>query len=816
MPYHIHAKCRTRLFATAAIGSLWLAQPAFAQQDAAARSGAVVPAKPVPHPSESVVQSPDVAEVVVTARGKVERLETTPVAASVLSGIEVDRVGNSVSSLSILVPSLRVSRSGAGTGGSVALRGVATSISNAGLEQKVALNIDGVQVSRARILTQGFFDTKSIEILKGPQALFFGKNATAGVVSIQSNDPARTEEGYMRAGYEIVAHEYMGEGAYSIPISDDFRIRIALRYSNIQKGYLKNDTPPVFFPSPVNAFTQIGDGNVPKNEGILGRITLVYQPSDRFDANLKITLGDYSTHGSKDAPPQVVCKPGASNMGTVGITGIPGPPQPYDDCKLNNHIVQATIPSIMAVGWPQSKDGLGYSKLRSSLTALLLTYRLPNITITSTTGYADFVTDEWGDSAGSAYPYALGGTDERFLQYSEELRAATIFDGPINFTFGALAERTTRKNLNNGLTFPQFGPDPRNGFTATYVNLIKSHGETLSAFAQATWKFLPDWELAGGARYSRDQREAVEGYTLLNKNFTDANPKNLLPEGVKIGNKVTFDNVSPEVTLSWKPRDGTMLYFGYRQAQLPGGVSATANIPFTATKAGLVFQPETAKGFEGGVKFRAFDSRLRGDITLYRFEYDNLQVSAFDPVTFSYQLSNVGSARAQGVEFDLNYRIDDSISFRANANYNDTKFLSFHDVQCYSGQVAATGCITGKQDLTGRPFPRAPKVAISASAIYDRPLLGDWNLGITTDVRYNSSYNYIETQNPVAFQKAFATLDMSARIHNETWDAAIIGRNLTNVFYALSGTDQARGLNSQVYAIVARPREVVLQLTKRF
>ena len=108
-------------------------------------------------------------EIVVTARGRAEKLQDVPVSASVLNVQDTERAGTSLVNITTLVPSLRISRSGAGTGGSISIRGIASSISNGALEQKVALNLDGVQVVRARFITAGRVDTGGIEVVKGPQ-----------------------------------------------------------------------------------------------------------------------------------------------------------------------------------------------------------------------------------------------------------------------------------------------------------------------------------------------------------------------------------------------------------------------------------------------------------------------------------------------------------------------------------------------------------------------------------------------------------------------------------------------------------------------
>ena len=748
----------------------------------------------------------DNTDIVVVARGRQERLQDVPVAASVLNPQEIDRVGNNIASLTTLVPSLRVSRAGAGNGGSISLRGVATSIANAALEQKVAINIDDVQIARARVIMQGFFDTQSVQVLKGPQALFFGKNATAGVVSIQSAEPGPETEGYARAGYETEASEYAFEGAISTPLTSTLRVRVAGRYSHMTKGYIRNDAP-IVFQTLDNAYTQANVSSGPRMKQAIGRIALVWEPAPTFTAKLKVSLASSRTQGSRDGIGQSVCAPGQTNQGTTG--GVPA--QPFDDCQVNSTAVWGTLPANIAAGWPESRGGFGFADYDGKLASLNMNYKFGNLTLTSITGYYKLNTAEWSDSAYTAYTYTSGGSEEDYHQISQELRLASNFDSPFNFTVGAFWQNTSRKSIGTGRTRGNVPPDPRNGRTNQYSNLAEQDSTTLSAFAQFSWKFLPGFELAGGARYTHDERNGRIGNTFLNQ----TTPGRFLAEGLFTNAKTSSDDISPEVTLSYKPSDDVMIYAAYRTASLAGGITAPSTISAT-TVAKMTYAPESVEGFEGGVKFTIFDRALRGNLTAFRYTYRDLQTSAFDSNLFTYLLDNVGKARSEGIEVSLDYSVTPELSLRTEAAWVNSKYISFPGAQCYSGQTAAQGCTPSGQDLSGRTFPRAPKFSLSASATYDTPISANWNLGLSTDLRHSSSYIYVETMNPVAFQKAYTTIDAGVRLYNDDWELAFIGRNLGNVYYATVGNDQPSGRNSQVWTFIGRPRELLFQVTRRF
>src|ERR1700709_2471246 len=99
----------------------------------------------------------------------------------------------------------------------IALRGVGTTGNNPTFDQTVSVNIDGVQISRGNALRVGQIDMNSIEILRGPQALFFGKNSPAGIVTIHTADPTDQFDAMVQATYDPVARRASGGATLSPP-----------------------------------------------------------------------------------------------------------------------------------------------------------------------------------------------------------------------------------------------------------------------------------------------------------------------------------------------------------------------------------------------------------------------------------------------------------------------------------------------------------------------------------------------------------------------------------------------------------------------
>ena len=214
--------------------------------------------------------------IIVQARRQAETLQEVPVTVSVISGEVLEKYGvDQIADVVGRVPTLNVQVGGSGSGGQISLRGVGSSNISAAFDSAVAFDFDGVQVSTMRLVQAGFFDTAQIDVLKGPQSLFFGKSASAGVFSIRSAQPTSTWEIGAKASYEFEEKGYVIGGYISGPVSDTLGIRLAAQYNDIDEYVeLQPGTPAV------NQFR--GQTN------FVGRATLAWEPDDTFDANLKV------------------------------------------------------------------------------------------------------------------------------------------------------------------------------------------------------------------------------------------------------------------------------------------------------------------------------------------------------------------------------------------------------------------------------------------------------------------------------------------------------------------------------------------------
>ena len=177
---------------------------AHAQAAAPAAQGAATPA--------SAEEAITLEDIVVTARRRDERLIDAPVAITAVSGKKLEAYNvTSFTDIATLVPSLVAGRAASGSSASIFLRGVGSTALSAGFDQSVSFVIDGVPMSRGREINLSQYDVQHVEVLKGPQALFYGKNTTGGLISVVTNGPTDDFQLGAKAGYGFEASEKYGD-----------------------------------------------------------------------------------------------------------------------------------------------------------------------------------------------------------------------------------------------------------------------------------------------------------------------------------------------------------------------------------------------------------------------------------------------------------------------------------------------------------------------------------------------------------------------------------------------------------------------------
>jgi len=770
-----------------------------------------------------------IEEIVVTARRRAENSQTIPVSITALSSAQIER--QDISSIERIItnaPEMVITNSSNGSGASLSIRGIGSNFSSVGIEQSVAVIIDGVYYGHGRMLEEGFFDLAGIEILKGPQALFYGKNATAGVISINTAEPGQVAEFRARAGYEATAEETYTELIASGPLTDTLSARVAVYASKMFGGYTTNKgTDAVYNVIDAATFTPAAlvapasGREQPGGTSLVGRFTLKWEPTDAFTNVLRIS-GTRRRGGSPVANAYVGCPTGVFQT------------NPAIACGEKFTTYQNDAPAEFVGGTATRRQEL-YNRYDSYSISNAMTYDLSAASITSITNFNSNKASFNADYA----QQGLGGIwvpiTSEFRAFSNETRILTSYDGPINVLAGFYYQSTKREHAEDVSFFGAFNSAaPRRFQYLAFFKESDTKGETLSGFGQVIWDITPKLELAAGIRYTHETKDSTFQQPYVNPFFTG-----VFLEGIDLDVAQTFNDWSPDVTATWRPNEDVTVFAAYKTGYKSGGFSNSAvGTPGDPTGAGMVFGPESAAGFEAGVKTTLLNRQLRLNFGAYRYEFSGLQVDYFDPLVIQYITKNAGSSVVKGLEAEIEFAPNGvpGLSIQASANYNDSEYTDFIG-PCWTGQSQAQGC--NIFDTTGSPLPtlqslrgastaNAPEFVGRVGVTYEAEVSNALMAGFTGDMRYSGRYNASPFNAPDTTQDAYAMFDASARIGSvdRRWELALIGRNLTNrqiltgvmdISNTGSGTGSvAGGPRADFFGYSSLPRTVQFQLSYRY
>ncbi len=379
---------------------------------------------------------------------------------------------------------------------------------------------------------------------------------------------------------------------------------------------------------------------------------------------------------------------------------------------------------------------------------------------------------------------------------------------------GAYYETFDRTFFNSADLFHVFDPDSQS-YAAVMLD-TDNEGDYKSVFGQVTWDITEQLELAVGARYSEDEKESSLQNRVLNPGYTY-----LLPPGEVIEADFDDTNVSPEATLTWFPSDNQTLYAAYKTGYKAGGISNPFLPAANTTADAITFEPEEAEGFEIGYKAQVLDRSLRFDLVAYSYEYDELQVSSYDPDTITFRINNAATAQIEGVQGSFQWLAHETLTLNGNFGYNRAEYDSYNNAPCYSGQTAATGCdLTNEtQDLSGEELARAPRLTYRLGADYSPALVDNWETTLSVNASYSDDYETSSDNAPQGHQDDYWLVNAALRVGPEDgrYNVTLLGRNLTDEYYMLNSNGWSGSQNpDQWVGFFNRPREIVLQGTIRF
>lgn len=749
-------------------------------------------------------------EIVVTARKREESLQEVPVAVNVLTAemLDTQRI-EGIRDLGTIVPGLITTESTSSTAGLVFLRGIGSGSLTPLIDQAVSVNVDGVGISSASLMNAGMFDLERIEVLRGPQALFFGKNSPGGVIALHTKNPTDEFEFELSALYETEGEEPIVRAVISGPLGETLRGRLSVGWSDADNARFDAHNLDVFETGPGGVPVQMAHatGKDPlQTEKIYMVGTLLWEPSDNFSATLKYAHLEDNQDGHSIFNFQ------RTHCG-LGVPQVFYPVPGVDNCKMDGNVIAGGISPLLTAADPNHPgyQGLGFHDNEEAFMSLEVNYDLSEtLTLTSVTGYYDQSDERIAESSFQAAVGLLNSSAYEKEQWSQELRLSSNYDGAFNFTLGAFYEDREIEGQNAVTLGSNIAGQPVSVLGLFPIPIgqqfTPQESTAYSVFAQFDWELNDQWSLSFGGRYSYEEKESVFEVNHFAV-APDGGPKINIP---LLEPKPDWNNFSPEATLSYHYNDDIMFYASYKTGFKSGGFDAAWKPGDLLRDHGLtgvpydnIYDEEEVDGFEIGMKSTLVDGTLRFNATIYSYEYDGLQLTKLqfsEGGIPSLRVQNAASATVEGLELETLWLTPvDGLTLTANLAFSSAEYDDFIS-DCFTGQAISQGCnqrpdpVSGSftgADMSGEALSNAPDLSATFALDYVVAMGSNWNMAVNLTSSYKDDYNPTTQLYPKShWQDSYWVTNASLSLYSsdDTWQLYARGINLGEEYYSATGS----------------------------
>lgn len=705
-------------------------------------------------------------EVTVSARRREESAQDVPVAVTAFSREDlVELQADSIEDLQGSVPNLNIVQ-GRGSSGSVNvfIRGIGQPDALQSFDPGVGMYVDDVYYSRIQGALFSLYDIERVEVLRGPQGTLYGKNSTGGAIKLGTRMPGAEPE----ATAELTVGDYgRVEGQFfgAVPLGPTAGFSFAA--ASLDNGGYVTD--------PVTGKDYNND-----NTGAF-RAKLAWQPSDRFQA---VFAADYT------------------DQDTALTLGQPTAPLIQFDLATGVRLLRLADAGEYDFETRTSFPTDRGQQLQHSGVSAALTWGLaPGWTFKSISAGRSLETSAYIDIDASEFELGDVLVELDQDQFSQEFQFQYQGDRwDALFGLYYLNEDVPSHQEAYAHDFLAFNTAP-----ISFVRTIDDDLETTSyaAFAHATWRFAPTWSLAGGVRYTQEDKD----YFRTTSTFSSLAPLN---GSFAFRIDDSWDAVTPSVSIQKELGATTMIYGSASRGFKSGGFNGRANSPGEVS----TFDPEYVWTYELGLKWTSEDGRLLANLAAFHSDYEDFQARVSEIVdpnapipTFSFPVLNAAELSIDGVEFEGVALIGDATRISANVGWLDAQYDTFIDPRVELNPALA--------DLHAQvPFSPEWTARLAAThSFYFEP----GTLTVGADAAYRDEVWLSVDNRPGLMQDAYTLVGLFG-----IWDSADLAwqvragvRNLTDEVYKTEGQEFSSVGNIQT-AYYGWPRHYYLSLRYNF
>jgi len=612
-------------------------------------------------------------EIIVTGTRREESLNE--IAASITAFTESDIATSNIEGVDdyfFRTPNVSFTSAGSRDQKSLSIRGVTNQINDDQMVrgQTFAFYINEFNVATATN-NPPMLDVERIEVFRGPQGIFFGRNAIGGAINMTTKKP--TNDWYLETGVEYSRFDtFELHGIANVPIIDDvLALRVAAKREE-GDGNLRNIHP-------------INKGNSFDYDYI--RPSLRFTPTDRLTVDIQGTLSEETVDMREGVPTGVLSTfarniffggdPDATGVAEVGFF-------PENTRRVNFNRPQAV--------------GRNFHYITGRAV-----YEFDSFSVTSVTGFIDSKQFLQGDIDGSGRDTFFESKDQFREKFSQEIRFQSRGGGDFEWTIGGIftdEEGRIDQHTNTGEDNP-FGLPVGFAVTETFQD---GENESYAGFGNVSWHATAALTLQLGGRFTHEQVN-VRGFNVSGGE-----------RNTQVDESADFSDFSPRFSVNYQATDAVSVYGVASKGFKSGGIQVSTIIDEPA------FGEENVWNFEVGTKGELFDGRFRYSAAAFFMDWDDLQsdfalgVVRDGDIEFVSGIQNAGAASNKGFELEFTALPMDNLRLDFSVGYLDSEFDTFEDA-FVDGEFV---------DLSGRRTPNSPKWTLNGSAEYTFPVLEEY------------------------------------------------------------------------------------------
>ena len=818
---------------------------------ALAQTVATSPVASGPVPVQAAADTASSDDIIVTASKREQTLQDVPISVSVTSAQTIERAQiRDLIDLQSVVPSLKVAQfNGIGQTNFI-IRGFGNGAGNVGIEGSVGVFIDGVYRSRSAASLNDLPEIERIEVLRGPQSTLFGKNVSAGAISIITKRPQFDIGGRI----DLTVGNYgqmIAKATATGPLSKTIAVRLSGTI-NERDGFLNN------------VVTRQDVNN--RDRGSL-RADILWQPSSSLSVRI---IGDYNEINERCCGTvQLLNGPATAFIAAPAPFGL-GAAVSNPTTRFDRNIAFTQDPTNHIVGKGVSGQ---------------IDYESGFAKFTSITAYRDQLDSSAQDVDFTGADLSNRVDRTRIKTFTQEFRIASAGTGPFSWLVGGFYDHEdleTRSTINFGSQIRAYAdalsgasasfPGRSNIYALEYLQSLVNPAirpgatyfaagqavtapftlkqESYSIFGQAEFKITPRLTITGGISYLNDRKTSTSNIVLSDA-FSRLNLQNV-PElpflGVPAnafgalgalqffyGNAPTHGPVNyPNANESGVLKGDKVTYlgraaydFGFLNAYVSYSTGWKAGAYNLSTDArapdvngiGRTADPENVTLYEAGIK-----AAFRGgffNLAVFKQDIRGFQSNAYTGT--GYSLVNAGKESVRGFEADAAYKPVSWLAVTGSVTYLDPKYDSFQRAPCVNYDTARCPLnpLTGQRplfrDLSGDRPAGISKWSFSTSATLSHSLTNDIGGFLRGEYDYASNVQLTETTPPNLSTYGLNNVNASLGLTSASAKVDVLFwvRNLTkdNTLIASFPTVAQDGSYS---GIPNDPRTYGVTLTKRF